>query len=201
MAIEDLDLEFEDEEEGVKSDALEVDTDLSFSASPEVDSRGVRVKPTSKKIPQPKTNDAIENPNLAKGNTSSKVANINQGRPKPKAQLQARPVSQVKPSANIAYANVDPEELQQLRSEVEQLKIQMQSISHQADVRVAVAQAEKEFLVEYVSNAKVLDHQVTQILQRINKKVPALASEAQTIKKYMSEFLKKSVPKKKGEGE
>jgi hypothetical protein len=200
MAIEDLDLEFEDEEEGVKSDALEVDTDLSFSASPDEDLRGVRVKPTSKKRPQRKVADAIESPSHAKGKASANVANINEARPA-RTRAQVRPTGQSNPSPNIAYANDDHEELQQLKSEIEQLKLQMQNLTHQADVKIAVAEAEKEYLVEYVSNAKVLDHQVTQILQRINKKVPALASEAQTIKKYMNEFLKKSVPKKKGGGE
>lgn len=190
MAIEDLDLEFEDEEEK-KGDALEVDADLSFAASP-----GEDLSKKPRKVPLPKS-DAIESPSHSKQRAPTpKVANINEARPR--AQLRGeKPVK----SQQQVYANDDNGQLQIMRNEIEALKGQIRSIEHQADVKVAVAQAEKDFLIEYISNAKVLDHQVTQILQRINKKVPALASEAQTIKKYMNEFLKKSIPKKKGETE
>jgi len=195
MAIEDLDLEFEDEVESTKGDALNVDVDLSFSASPEaVKEHMAQRRPVPTKAPTPKSQVAVESKPAPEKVTQGNVANINQAKPRP--QVQARPTSQVKPTPD--YANDQVGELAQLRAEVEYLKQQMQSAQHQADIKIAVAQAEKDYLVEFVSNAKVMDHQVTQILTRINKKVPALSSEVQTIKKYVGEFLKKSVPKKDG---
>ena len=196
MAIEDLDLEFEDEETSSGSDALEVDVDLSFSASAEENSKGVRVKPASKRA-APSKGDAVESPRIGRKSPTPKVSNINEARTRQRPQARPRPQQQPSPS----YANEGSEDVKRLREEVEQLKAQMSKIQHQADLKIAVAEAEKEYLVEYVSNAKVLDHQVTQILQRISKKVPALGAEAQAIKKYMNDFVKKSLPKKKEGGD
>ena len=92
---------------------------------------------------------------------------------------------------------ISPNLLLELRAEVNALRQKISSVEQQAEIRVAVAEAEKEFLVEYVSNAKVLDHQITQMLQRINAKVPQLKGEVQMIKKHMQDFLHKAIPKQK----
>jgi hypothetical protein len=182
MAIDDLDLEFEDEEEKAKGDALDVDVDLTFSASPESELGGavkkMRQKPTPKRKPVPKEE-------------SNNVSDIEQARKR--SAPQAKPVAQSQPTPDYDYAD----EVEELRAEVQALKAKITAIEHQAEVKVAVAEAEKEYLVEYVSNAKVLDHQVTQMLQRINAKVPQLKGEVQMIKKHMNEFLAKTRPKKK----
>lgn len=194
MAIEDLDLEFEDEGESQKGDALNVEVDLSFSASPEsvkelqAQKKGAPVQ-RAQAAPTPR-------PMPKKAPTSNNVANINQAKPRVQAQVQAKPTNQVRPTPD--YANDSVGDIAELRAEIESLKQQMQSVQHQASIKIAVAEAERDYMVEFVSNAKVMDHQVTQILTRINKKVPALNSEVQTIKKYVNEFIKKSVPGKKG---
>lgn len=181
MAIDDLDLEFEDEEEKQKGDALDVDVDLTFSASPDTELGGavkkIRQKPTPKRKPVPKNED--------------NVADIDQARQR--TNVQAKPVAQSKPTPDYDYAD----EVESLRAEVHALKSKISAIEHQAEIKVAVAEAEKEYLVEYVSNAKVLDHQVTQMLQRINAKVPQLKGEVQMIKKHMNDFMAKTKPKKK----
>lgn len=194
MAIEDLDLEFEDEAEAEKGDALDVDVDLSFSASPEAVKQHMSQKRPQSATPKNTAKTPQAKP-TAKA-TPNNVANIQQARPKAKAQ--AKPLSQASPTPDYSEQNM--QELAQLRSEIEFLKSQIQAIQHQADIKVAVAQAQTDYMVEFVSNAKVMDHQVTQILTRINKKAPALGSEVQTIKKYVNEFLKKSTPGKKGGG-
>lgn len=88
-------------------------------------------------------------------------------------------------------------ELQILRDEIAELKKQMNSIQMQADVKVAVAEAKSEFVIDYITDAKLVDHQVNQVLQRIHKKVPGLKSEVLTIKKFMTEFIEKTNKKKK----
>ena len=185
MAIEDLDLEFEDDEDEGSGDAIDVDVDLSFSAN------GDSKTATNKVAPKP----IAQNPNQ-----ENNVRDIKQA--KPRATPTPRPATPNSPSIS-AQTNVKlasgSEDILALKNEIEILKSQMQKIQSQADVRVAVAEAEKSYLVEYVSNAKVLDHQVSQILARINKKVPALSAEVQSIKKHLQLFVKKSVPEKKGE--
>lgn len=193
MAIEDLDLEFEDETEKSKGDALEVDIDLSFSASPEEEKRALMAKNVASRTPKPKA-DILENPKNIKPKPSGNVANINQARSKARVQQPSQVNQQ---ASQDTYAKDSASEVEQLRQEIEMLKGQVQNIQHQASVKVAVAEAEKDFLIEYVSNAKVLDHQVTQILQRMGKKAPAISAEAQAVKRYMNEFLKKAIPKKK----
>ncbi len=189
MAIEDLDLEFEDDEEVSGTEALDVDVDLSFSANEEEEA-AAKGRPAPRKRPRPRgpgPADSEDSP------AEENIADIGQARARTRANTQAG-----KPNLNNrANGNTGNGDINDLREEIAILKQQMQAIEHQADVRVAVAEAEKEYLIEYVSNAKILDHQVTQVLSRINKKVPQLATEVKMIKKYVNEFLGKSSPKKK----
>jgi hypothetical protein len=220
MAIEDLDLEFEDEEED-KSDALAVDVDLSFSASPETSSvpsnkkvvgnnsslpsnntskpkvrtsaAKVAVKPAAKPTAQP-----TQTP---KARAAGNVTNIAEQRAAKSAVAQKPQVrqtsQQVQSPVQAPVASDDIQyELDLLRSEIAQLKEQLEVVKNQSDIKVAVAEAKTEFMIEYITNAKLLDHQVNQIMQRIHKKVPALKNEVLTVKKYLNEFLQKSSKKK-----
>jgi hypothetical protein len=191
MAIEDLDLEFEDDEEVSGTEALDVDVDLSFSANEEEEA-AAQGRPTPRKRPKPRTENSEEDSPIAEEN----ISDIGQARAR--SRVNPRPAKpNVDNRANGSNTGGGSGDINDLRHEIAILKQQMQAIEHQADVRVAVAEAEKDYLIEYVSNAKVLDHQVTQVLGRINKKVPQLATEVKMIKKYMNEFLSKSGPKKK----
>ena len=192
MAIEDLDLEFEDETEKGGSDALDVDVDLSFSAS--TDGNGVAKGAASNRTPKPEL--TIDKEEAPKKTSRANVANINEAKARAKqtqASVQNRKVKEV--------ASESSGEVAKLRAEIEalkhQVKHQIQNTQQEADMKLAVARAEMDYIVEFVSNAKVMDHQVTQILARINKKAPALNSEVQAIKKYVNELLRKSVAKKK----
>lgn len=195
MAIEDLDLEFEDEEEELRSDALEVDVDLTFSASPDT-KLGQAAKSLQRKgAPQ---NRPTPKPMAPKPTPKSNVTNINQAKA---AAQQARPTPQrpTQQAQPMNYANSEVSaDVAMLKAEIAELKEQMQLVQHHADIRIAVAEAEKEYLVEYISNAKLLDHQVTQVLQKVSAKVPQLKGEMQGIKKYLREFLEKSKPNKGG---
>lgn len=229
MAIEDLDLEFEEEDLEEKSDALEVDVDLSFSASNEssnvtagnksagkpvsnisaLDETNPNIKLPPKQqpraqapTPQRKPTQQSQEKVRAQGQPG-KVQNIAEQRAKaqnqaqPQTQTQARVQSQQIPTANASFNEEYGLELQQLRDEIAELKSQIGAIQSQADVKVAVAEAKSEFVIDYVTDAKLVDHQVNQVLQRIHKRVPGLKNEVLSIKKTMTEFVEKTTKKKK----
>ena len=210
--IDDLDLEFENEEEQKGDDALNVGIDLSFSAAGE----------SSQKAAPPKKQSSSAAPSMKKEGESSpqgKVADLEQARKnaesknqaapnssQPSSQPQAKVVEQTKPAPSPQFAKQElsrPEfaselhsELECLKTEISELKEQMRSAQEIVDVKVAIAEAKAEFMTEYMSNAKLMDHQVNQILQRIHKKSPQLKTEVLTIKKFITEFIKNSSPKK-----
>jgi hypothetical protein len=225
MAIEDLDLEFEEEDLEEKSDALEVDVDLSFSASNESSNVAAGSKSAGKPVsnisalddtnpniklppkqqpraqaptPQRKPTQQSQERVRAQGQPG-KVQNIAEQRAKAQnqAQPQARVQSQQIPTANASFNEEYGLELQQLRDEIAELKSQIGAIQSQADVKVAVAEAKSEFVIDYVTDAKLVDHQVNQVLQRIHKRVPGLKNEVLSIKKTMTEFVEKTTKKKK----
>lgn len=224
MAIEDLDLEFEDEEEiGKKGDALDVDVDLTFSASPESEAGQAvqsmqqgkplpddeasapkpRPRPRPKaKAPAPKPRPTAKAVELEENNEieiPSNVENIETAR-RPRQENRPVPTQQVaKPSAaptNYANNSEVSADVATLKLEIEKLKNQMQKVQHHADIRVAVAESEKNYLIEYVSNAKIMDHQITGVLEKVSAKVPQLKREMQAIKKYLTDFVEKSGNKK-----
>jgi hypothetical protein len=222
MAIEDLDLEFEEEEKS-GGDAVNIDIDLSFSASPgdEVAGaiKGTRVKPTTKKAPikgvqmqnaaqlKMVEDDDLLALDLGKNEPASTGQNQN-NRPKDNIErAPSTPISnhdrnrtqtrntQARPSGN-STSQSSSQEVQFLQHQINQLQQQLSFVEENANIKVAVAEAEKNYLVEYMSNAKVLDIQITQILLRMNIKAPTLKAESQSIKKLINEFLRKSHPKK-----
>lgn len=167
MGIKELDLEFERETNGASKNDDALDVNVDLSFSA---NNQAEKKPARevRAMPVPILKDAPRPEN--------KVRNIQEARPST-------------PAPNAAMA--------ELKSEINNLKAEMQLIKQTNDVALAVSEAEKEYLIEYISNAKLLDHQVTQMLVSIHKKVPALAGEVQGIKKVLQEFLQKSKPTKK----
>lgn len=189
MAIEDLDLEFEDDEEKGKGDAVNVDIDLSFAASNENKNstpNGGRVKPVTKT--QPKQNTRVDlkivegvDENFDLGDSSAPTKGKN---------------NKSSTASNRQKTSGALDDIKKLQLEVENLKLQIKHTQDNADLKLAVAQAEKNYLIEYVSNAKVLDVQITQILLRMNSKAPIIKQDAQAVKKLLNEFVQKSNPKK-----
>jgi hypothetical protein len=217
MAIEDLDLEFEDDgEEGGKSggDAVNIDIDLSFSASPGDELvgaiKGTRSKPIPKKSPS-KTGVETKSPKLKVVDSGDSLLSLDLeeknnpvlGNSKKVNTIAARPsnaqnknLNQVKTSTSNNVISSASQEVQVLQEQINQLQEQLARVEDSANIRVAIAESEKNYLVEYISNAKVLDIQITQTLLKMNSKAPALKAESQQIKKLLNDFLAKSNPKK-----
>lgn len=212
MAIEDLDLEFEEEGDAKSGgDAVNIDIDLSFSASPEDEVagaiKGVKSPQAQKKI-SPQTNKVsnkaglkvVENGrpielDLSSGTNSEITNTVTDIRPEGKVS-RPKPVKSG-PASNLAKQQSGNSqraggEVAFLQQQIDQLQNKLSFVQEQANVRVAVAEAEKNYLVEYVSNAKVLDVQITQLLLKINAKSPALKAESQAIKKLLNEFIAKT---------
>lgn len=112
-------------------------------------------------------------------------------------QVQQVRVQQQRLPETQAYAAEDVStEIQLLRDEIQELRAQVKSIEQDANVKVAVAEAKSEFIIDYVSDAKLASHQINQVLQMIHKKVPGLKPEVLSIKKAMDEFIEKTTKKK-----
>ncbi len=197
MALEDLDLEFEDEEEQKKkrNEAVHVDVDLEFGASPE--------KPQAAPVQAAPSADSSA-PKPAPSGAGAQVKKIEEVRAK-MAQTRAaatnpvaaqtvtavsspgaagKPVVAGATALQLAPAMPEGENLAQLYQLVEDTKFE-------ARVQVAVAQEKGEFMAEVLSDAKLLQHQVQQLLLRMNTKHPDLKPELMAIQKALADFLAK----------
>lgn len=189
MALEDLDLEFEDEEEAKKkkSDAVQVDVDLEFQAPVGGGKPRPVVRPVSPDAPaadgarpQPKSGGGeVRQLDEARAVTPNRVPGERPGhRPAASGGAQA--------SAKLnSLPDLDNS------AEVVELRQQVQKVEFEASVKVAIAEFKVELLSELNSDVKLMDHQVGQLLSRINAKHPDLKQEVLMIKKILADFTAK----------
>jgi hypothetical protein len=196
MPFDDLNLEFEDEEEALKrkkAETLQVDVDLEFQAP----DTGGRPRPVARPSPQGGETAARPSPPRSPG---AEVRQINEARPQgtPPAQPQARrPVPPAAPGGTGSIARPQPqvsganalETNYDFESEsVVQLREEMRRVQIESEVKVGVAEFKTEFLSEMLSDMKLLDHQINQLLVRINAKHPDMKQEVLMIKKLLADF-------------
>lgn len=194
MPLEDLDLEFEDEEEQKRkrNESLHDTVDLEFGAAPE--------KAAAPSIaPKPAAVAAGDSsvPKAAPSVGGAQVKKIEEVRAK-MAQAKA-PVQSAAPVAGAPAAQrtvTNGSSALQLAPEpgevnLAQLYQMMEDTRFEARVQVAVAQEKGEFMAEVLSDAKLMQHQVQQLLMRLNQKNPALKPELMAIQKALADFLAK----------
>lgn len=193
MPLEDLDLEFEDEEEQKRkrNESLHDTVDLEFGASPE--------KPAAPSVATKPAAPAAADASVPKAAPigSAQVKKIEEVRAK-MAQAKA-PVQSAAPGSNAPAAQraiTNGSSALQLAPEpgdvnLAQLYQMMEDTKFEARVQVAVAQEKGEFMAEVLSDAKLMQHQVQQLLQRLNQKNPALKPELMAIQKALADFLAK----------
>jgi hypothetical protein len=75
--------------------------------------------------------------------------------------------------------------------EVVQMREQMVKVQFDADVRVQVAEFKTEIMSELLGDMKLMEHQIGQLLVRINAKHPDMKQEALMIKKILADFTAK----------
>jgi hypothetical protein len=155
MSFNNLELEFEDDEEPKKSDAL-------------------LAKPSTTPTPAPAARPAV---------AASSV---------PRPALKAVPASssapKVLPTEALKETASTPSSANLM---VNELRDEMRRILLESEVRVAVAEFKQEYLTDMLSDMKLVDHQIGQLLVRINAKHPELKNEMLMIKKILADFIAK----------
>ncbi|MFP5490100.1 MAG: hypothetical protein ACLGG0_01265 [Bacteriovoracia bacterium] len=202
MPLEDLDLEFEDEDElkKKKAEAVHVDLDLEFGAAPEKPApavtspqpekvAAVAAQPVQAKTPAPAAAPEAKAEEVQPGSASvKKLDDVRAKMAQAKAQV-AKTAGNTQPAVSganalqLAPAGEDMN-LAQLVQLVEDTKFE-------ASVQVAVAQEKSVFMAEMLSDAKLLQHQVQQLIVRMNTKHPDLKPELMAVQKALADFLAK----------
>lgn len=197
MAFDDLDLEFEDEEETKKkkNEAVHVDVDLEFNSpeggkprTPQPPARPAQAAAgTAPNIPRP---PGAQQPGTVRKIEDARAAQAQaQARPGSPA-AQARPAS-AQPRA-VGTSAIKEEGAYDLESlQVVEMREQMRRIEFEAEVKVQVAEFKTEILSEMLSDMKLVEHQIGQLLIRINAKHPDMKNEALMIKKILADFTAK----------
>jgi hypothetical protein len=202
MALDDLDLEFEDEEEAKKrkNDAVQQDVDLEFHV--EDVAQKAKPSPSIPQPPQPPQAPVVERPQASQ--PMAQVKKIDDARA---AQTAKRPGT-VAPTARAGIeastsrsvgANALQSQSQPVMEghydfeseEVVQLRERARKAEFDAEVKVQVAEFKTELLSELLSDVKLMDHQINQLLVRINAKHPDMKQEALMIKKILADFTAK----------
>jgi hypothetical protein len=192
MALDDLDLEFEDEEEAKKkTEAVHQDVDLEFSLQDNA--------PTPR--PQRPGPSAVSRPG-APPRPGAQVKNIEEART---VQNGAKRPAMGSPQANNpATVSVSGANALKMRSqevleshydleseEIVELRERARKAEFDAEVKVQVADFKTELLSELLSDVKLMDHKINQLLVRINAKHPDMKQEVLTIKKLLADFTAK----------
>jgi hypothetical protein len=190
MALDDLDLEFEDEEEAKKkkSEAVQQDVDLEFH----VQDSNPKPRPTRPPgAPQPAAPAAARPGTPAPGAQVRKIdearAAASGNRSSGSAPVAGANALKVQPGVSQPI----PEGYDLASEEIVALRERTRKAEFDAEVKVQVAEFKTELLSELLSDIKLMDHQINQLLVRINAKHPDLKQEALMIKKILADFTAK----------
>lgn len=182
MSLEDLDLEFEDEDESKnkKKETMDYDDDLEFHSS---------VPPKPRVVPPPVT-EVVSRPLPPEAPTPipdaqvRKIEEVRRPGPTPIPQTVVKPMTEGSSALKKEVEKETP-------APEESLKDQMIKLQIESQVKVSVAEFKVDFLSDVLSDMKLLEHQVGQLLARIHAKSPDTKNEALMIKKIMADFVAK----------
>lgn len=172
MPINDLNLEFEDEEElkDKKPEAVHLDVDLEFQSQTNITKRPVH----------------------SEGGAAPKegvVRPIESARP---AQASGKSLNVKASPAIVGATALKMESQAEVESqEVIELREKMRQVEITSEVRVQIAEFKTEYLTELLSDMKLMEHQIGQLLLRINAKHPESKNEVLMIKKILADFTSK----------
>jgi hypothetical protein len=189
MALDDLDLEFEDEEEAKKkkNDAVHQDVDLEFQM------QGSDVKPRPSRPGLPSAGAPAQGPQAV-----AQVKKLDDARAASQAVRKPVGPAPVPPMAGSAAVKMQVQNQAVVEGqydleseEIVQLRERARKAEFDAEVKVQVAEFKTEILSELLSDAKLMDHQINQLLLRINAKHPDMKQEVLMIKKILADFTAK----------
>ncbi len=200
MAFDDLDLEFEDEEEAKKkkNEAVQVDVDLEFGSSDPSDQNKSRSSIARPAAPAGAAPPGVKPPPIAPSKPGQ-VKNLSDARVAAAAKtagavstapMAGRPQVAAPRVMGSSALQTDGAYDLEVYSIVE-MREQMKRIEFEAEVKVAVAEFKTELLSELMSDVKLMQHQVEQLLIRINAKHPDMKQEVLMIKKILADFSAK----------
>lgn len=98
--------------------------------------------------------------------------------PRPKAQGTTPSIP--RPALKASQEATDPD-----------LREQMRKLQIEAEVKVQLAEFKLTYLADLLSDLKLVDHQIGQVLNRINAKHPEAKNELLMIKKILADFIAK----------
>lgn len=187
MAFDDLDLQFEDEAESKKkkSDAVQTSVDLEFDLpeNGQVKSHSNLQKPASLCGAPPVVAPVTNMTDVRAAQAAVKKASV----PSTTSRTNAPAAS-----AKVAGSSALKEMAHDFESQsVVQMREELRRTQFEAEVRVAVAEYKVELLSELLSDTKLMQHQIEQLLVRINAKHPDMKQEVLIIKKILADFTAK----------
>lgn len=220
MPLEDLDLEFEDEEDLKRkrnSETVQQNVELEFGAAAPVAASAAKpalstaapkasaqsdksgpIVPTITKSPTATAPTAKAPPVASPAANSAPTAQVKR---LDEARQALKKPTGVPPSAasaspgaarpQIQGANALNLDLPPDTAGLSELYAELESTKFEARVQVAVAEFKTEILSELLSDVKVLDMQVHQLLVRITQKHPELRPEVMALKKLLADFATK----------
>lgn len=184
MAVNKLDLEFEDDDEIKAREEAErrkhevEDVDIDFGAEGPAKGRGAR---------KPPREGGGTPPRRAPGGAPPRQQSApQQGRPAP-ASGGGAPVyigDEYRLGDELKKVSVDNEVL---------------AIEIEARVKIEVAQKITEVVANNTANAKLLEHKINRLLTHINQKAPAAKAELMAIKKQLAEFVQETAKARENE--
>ncbi len=189
MPFNDLNLEFEDEEEALKkkkAETLHVDMDLEFQAPDPT----VRTRPAPRPSPQGEETSARPAPPRSAGAEIRKIDEARAASSQPQMRRPGPPSIPGAPRPMISGANaVAAEPNYDVESVlINQMRDDLRRVEIESAAKVGIAEFKMEFLTEMLSDMKLLEHQISQILARINSKHPEAKQEVMLIKKLLADF-------------
>lgn len=204
MPLEDLDLVFEDEEDlkKKKSDIVHSDLDLEFGASEVVKPQpSASVKPQTapvsapaKAAPASPTPVAVSEATTEAEPGSASVQRLEEVRAKlaaKTAQGPAAPAQKTQTAIHGATALKLTPALETESDALAEMQRQLLETKFESRVQVAVMQEKMEFITDVLSDAKLMQHQMAQLLARMNQKHPDLKPELLALQKLLADFIAK----------
>ncbi len=193
MAFDDLDLEFEDEDDAKKkkNEAVHVDVDLEFN-SPE-GGKPRATQPPARPAAPAGTSPNIPRPQVpGQPGTVRKIEDARAAQARPQTQVSAVRPSGAPQPRSVGTSALKEDGAYDLESQqVVEMREQMRKVEFEAEVKVQVAEFKTEILSEMLSDMKLVEHQIGQLLIRINAKHPDMKNEALMIKKILADFTAK----------
>lgn len=195
MALDDLDLEFEDEEEAKKkkNEAVQQDVDLEFHAQ----DNDVKPRPT-RPGPPPSQQQSPAGARPQSVQPMAQVKKIDDARnaqpikrPGTTSSASTSPVSVGSSAMKVQSQPLIEGQYDLESEEIVQLRERARKAEFDADVKVQVAEFKTEILSELLGDMKLMDHQINQLLVRINAKHPDMKQEVLMIKKILADFTTK----------